>query len=135
MFNILSVVSAVEAAFTAAEDVEAEFAVLKPYVTQFMQTAENTYANDQAAGASKLKSVLDSVEAVAQVLGVNWSAGLEATITAFINLTKAAFNAFAAVITAAAPSTSTAVTSATDAVSNVAGQVTTALGSTVAPAA
>lgn len=131
MFNILTVASAIEAAFTAAEDVVDEFNILKPYVTQLMQTAETAYSTSENAGSSKLSAVLAGTAAIAKALGVSWSTGLEAAITAFINVAKAAFNAFASVVTAAAPSTSAAVSSATTAVANVASQATTALASTV----
>jgi hypothetical protein len=136
MFNILTVASAVEAAFTAAEDVVTEFNVLKPYVTQLMQSAETAYSSAENAGSSKLSAVLASVKAIAGALGVSWSSGLESTIVAFINVAKAAFNAFAGVVTTVAPSTSSAVSSASNAVANVTSQAAAALASTVAsPAA
>lgn len=135
-FSILSVVSAVEAAFTAGEDVVAEFNVLKPYVTQFMQTAETAFSTAENSGSSKLSAVLAAVKAIAPQLGVSWSSGLESALTAFIGLAKSAFNAFSGVVAAVAPNTTASLASAANLVSNAASQATTALNATVSdPAA
>lgn len=131
MISILTIVSAIEAAFAAEQQVVAEFNVLKPYVTQLMQAAETAYGTDQTAGASKFQSVMDATKAIAVQLGVSWSSGLEATIGAFINVAKAAFNAFSGVVTAVAPSTASAVASAGAVVSNAASAASNALASTV----
>jgi hypothetical protein len=120
MVSILTVVSAVEAAFEAAEAVEKEFEILKPYITQFMNTAETAYASSTTAGSSKFAAVMASVKAVAGALGLSWSSGLETTIQSFINVAKAAFNAFAAVVTAVAPNSAGGVASAVSAVSSAA---------------
>lgn len=132
--NLLSVVSAVQAAFTAAEDVATEFNVLTPYVKQLMQTAEVAYTGATGAGQSKLQAVLASTKAIASALGLSWSNGLEATIEAFINVAKAAFNAFSGVVTAVVPAASSAVASASNAVSSIASQASDALSATMSAA-
>jgi hypothetical protein len=132
MISLLSIVSAVEAVFTAAEEVETEFNVLKPYVTQLMQAAETAYGTSQIGGQTKFNSVMAATKAIAAQIGLTWSNGLEAAIAAFINVAKAAFNAFAGVVSTVAPSTAAAVSSATSAVSSAASTASAALASTVA---
>lgn len=133
MISILSVVSAVEAAFAAEQAVVAEFNALKPYVTQLMNTAEVAYSGATGAGQSKFQAVLASTKAIATALELNWSTGLEAAITAFINVAKAAFNAFSGVVTVVAPSTASDVASAAAVVSNAASAATNVLASTLPP--
>jgi phage-related protein len=132
--NILAVVSAVEAAFTVTEDLVNEFEVIKPYVTQLMHTAEVAYAGSENSGQSKLQAVLSAAKAIAGALGLSWSNGLESAIVSFINVAKAAFNAFAGVVKAVAPNTSNALASASNTVSSIASQASTVLSSTVSGA-
>jgi hypothetical protein len=129
MFNILTIVSAVEAAFSAAEAVEKEFAILKPYITQFMNAAETAYASSTTSGSSKLAAVMAATKAVAASLGVSWSGGLEQTVETFIGVAKDAFNAFASVVTAVAPNSTGGVASAVNAVSSAASAASTTLAS------
>ena len=135
MFNLLTVVSAVEGAFTVAEEVATEFHQLKPYATQFMQAAETAYSGSSTSGSNKFIAVMAALKAVATSIGLSWSQGLEAALAAFINTAKAAFNAFASVITSVAPGTTNALASASQKVSNAASAATNALQSTVAQGA
>jgi hypothetical protein len=129
--SLLSIVSAIEAAFTATEDVVTEFETLKPYVTQLMNAAENTYASTTASGGTKLQAVLAATQAVAKAFGIVWSQSLEAAIVAFISVAKAAFNAFASVVTVVAPTTTTSAAAAVAAVNSAASTATQALAATV----
>lgn len=132
--SIIAVASAIEAAFSAAEDVVAEFNILKPYVTQLMQTAETAYSTAENSGSSKLSAVIAASKAIAAQLGLSWTSGLESVLASFIAVAKAAFNAFASVVTTIAPAAVNAVNTAVNDVSNVASQASTALASTVSPA-
>jgi hypothetical protein len=132
--NLLTIVSAVEAAYKAGEEVVTEFNVLKPYVTQLMDAAESAYSDSRGAGASKLSAVMAATKAIASQLGLSWSTGLEAAIAGFIAVAKAAFNAFASVVTAVDTSAGTAavVANASAVVSNAASAATSVLASTAA---
>jgi hypothetical protein len=91
--TLTSVASAVAAAITVTEDAVLAFTKLKDFAVQMMDTAETAYSAQSNAGATKLASVLAAVKAVAGVIGVAWSDGVEASLATFISAAKAAYNA------------------------------------------
>ncbi len=102
--SLTAIAAAVGSAFTVAEDLVTDFNALKPFISQMMEVAETTFTQSTTAGETKLQAVLATAKAIATAIGVSWSTGLEAAITAFINTVKAAFNAFSGIV---APSAST----------------------------
>ena len=92
-FSLSAVAGAVANAFTVAEDVVEAYNKVKPYVTGLMDVAESTYAGAEGSGQTKLAAVLAAVKAVAVQIGVDWTEGLQAALTALISAAKAAYNA------------------------------------------
>lgn len=101
MLSLVTIADAVASAFEVGEELVEDVAKLKPFVSQLMNAAESTYAQQTGAGESKLTASLAAIKAVAAQLGISWSSGLQSALTAIINAAKAAFNAFESVVNAA----------------------------------
>lgn len=99
--SLVSIAAAVASAFAVTEAAVTGFVELKDFAVQLMDTAESTFTGDEAAGATKLESVLAATEAVAKAIGVDWNPGLEASLTTFISAAKGAYNAVSAVVSPA----------------------------------
>jgi hypothetical protein len=92
-FSLVQIAEAVSKAFVAVEVAVEDFARLKTFAIQMMDSAQSAYATTQNAGTTKLKLVLAAVEALAGVLGISWVSAMVNALTTFITLTKAAYNA------------------------------------------
>jgi len=97
--SLTTIAADISAAYAVVEDLADAYSKLSPYISKLMALAETTYAAQTSAGASKLGAVLATIKAIAAQLGVDWSAGLEAAITAVIAAAKAAYTAFSGFVT------------------------------------
>lgn len=98
--SLAAIAAAVGTAISSAESAVVGFEELKDYVVKFMDDAEGAFATQEAAGSTKLATVLAAAAVVAADIGVAWNSGLESALTSFITAAKGIYNSTVTVVNA-----------------------------------